>query len=346
MALILAGIDEAGYGPLLGPLCVGLAVLRIEGWEKGSPAPDLWAALGDAVCRDVKGTRSGRIAIGDSKDLKLAKSRPDAEVVSTRHPLMHLERGVLALIAAQADLPIANDSALFAHMGGVLPSHPCYAGEAIRLPLCGTPDQQRLAGARLAKAMQAARVEPVDLRVRMVPEPEFNAIVRDRGTKAATTFLAISEHLQRVWHSKAVRSTADTVSVVCDRLGGRERYAASLAAALGVPLEQVHMIEESPTTSRYMVQQTAGGETRTMYVSFLVEGEQKFMPIAIASMIAKLSRELAMERFNRYWGVLASELGHAELKPTAGYTQDGRRWLKDAAGLVSAQDQRELVRIA
>ena len=29
--LILAGIDEAGYGPILGPLCTGAAAFRVEG---------------------------------------------------------------------------------------------------------------------------------------------------------------------------------------------------------------------------------------------------------------------------------------------------------------------------
>ena len=45
------------------------------------------------------------------------------------------------------------------------------------------------------------------------------------------------------------------------------------------------------------------------------------MAVALASMTAKLVRELAMHRFNRHW------CGRVpELKPTAGYRQDASRW--------------------
>ncbi|MCZ7632744.1 MAG: hypothetical protein M5U20_04580 [Phycisphaerales bacterium] len=89
MALIYCGIDEAGYGPMLGPLCVGFAAFRVEGWTVGESAPDLWGALGSGVCRDP-GDKRGRVAVADSKRLKLSNQS------KSRHPLTHLERGVLA----------------------------------------------------------------------------------------------------------------------------------------------------------------------------------------------------------------------------------------------------------
>ena len=66
---------------------------------------------------------------------------------------------------------------------------------------------------------------------------------------------------------------------------------------------------------------------------FEVDAEAAHFPVALASMAAKLVRELRMARFNRYWGARASEL-----KPTAGYRADAERWLADLRGCGAASD--------
>lgn len=346
MALILAGIDEAGYGPLLGPLCVGLCVMRVEGWEKGNEAPDLWTVLASAVARDLKGAKSGKLAIADSKKLKLPNVAAAELSKRERHPVAHLERGVLAMLGGMDEAGIEDDEMLFKRLGAVMSPHVCYGGAPVKLPHSWSIEQQRLATAMLARAMQNKRVEVVDMRARVVGETEFNDLVREKGSKAATTMAAITEHVRRVWASKAVRSEGDTVSIVCDRLGGREQYAGAIAEMLGIEKDAVGVVEETPESSRYVVQASDGEGVRKMYLSFIVEGEKHHMPIAVASMVAKLVRELSMARFNRYWGNVAAEIGEKQLQPTAGYTQDGRRWLNDVRGMVSKEDQRSLVRIA
>jgi len=76
-------------------------------------------------------------------------------------------------------------------------------------------------------------------------------------------------------------------------------------------------------------------------VTFQPEAEAAHLPVALASTFAKYVRELAMARLNRYFNAL-----DPELKPTAGYTTDARRWLADAEGLLSADVRAQLVRIA
>src|ERR1051326_1133418 len=84
-AMILAGIDEAGYGPLLGPLVVGCSAFEIEGDAMG-PLPCLWKRLRRLVSRNR--LRSGRkIQINDSK----AVYNPTVGV-------RELERAVLAVM--------------------------------------------------------------------------------------------------------------------------------------------------------------------------------------------------------------------------------------------------------
>jgi hypothetical protein len=63
--------------------------------------------------------------------------------------------------------------------------------------------------------------------------------------------------------------------------------------------------------------------------------------VALASMTAKYVRELLMDRFNRFWQHHAPDL-----KPTAGYVQDGRRFLAEIDPLIQSLgiDRRQLIR--
>ena len=67
------------------------------------------------------------------------------------------------------------------------------------------------------------------------------------------------------------------------------------------------------------------------------------LPVALASMTAKYLRELAMIRLNRFFREALPEI-----KPTAGYVQDGRRFLQEVRPVI--EDRRlqaaELVRKA
>ena len=113
--LIYAGIDEAGYGPMLGPLCVGCSVFAIDDADPADGAPDLWERLEDVVCTRARDAKR-RIAIADSKKLKGSNQ-------AKAHPLRHLERGVLSFLAchpartAGGHAPPPNDETLFKAMG-------------------------------------------------------------------------------------------------------------------------------------------------------------------------------------------------------------------------------------
>ena len=80
-----AGIDEAGYGPTLGPLCLSAVGMRMPALpEHGA----LWSMLGEAVTKTPRGA-ARRVIVNDSK-----------KVHSGPHGLRRLEAGVLGFAHA------------------------------------------------------------------------------------------------------------------------------------------------------------------------------------------------------------------------------------------------------
>ncbi len=333
MALLLAGIDEAGYGPLLGPLTVAMAMFRIDPWTPGDRAPDLWTLLEPAVGRAGSSPRA-RILIDDSKKLKLPNTSTGR--ASTRHPLLHLERGVLAFLGASNALPRTDDD-LFRALGVDLGEAPWALSSSTPVPVAWSEAQIAIASNLLAGTLGTAGVGVVGLSCVSVNVDRFNETVRSTGTKGETTLLAIGRHL------RALLSVPDAapphhVRVVCDRLGGRTAYASLLERETSL---EATVLEETNRVSRYALRRVGEtGEARVV-VHFMPEAERAHLGVALASMTAKYVRELAMARFNRYWGTKMPDL-----KPTAGYRQDAARWLREASGILTDDDRSELIRLA
>lgn len=336
--LLYAGIDEAGYGPMLGPLCVAATAFWIEEHDPASGPPDLWKRLSKAVCRRPSDRRR-RVALDDSKKLKTAND-------GAAHPLRHLERGVLALLAgvdAPHDQPTEggggwlppSDADLFERLSVRVPSSaevPWYASPT-RLPLAHTPGELSIAAAMVRRAQREAGVRTVLMGCEAIDAAQFNELLDRFGNKATVNFGAVTRLIDRIW--KAWPSCHPRI--VVDRQGGRAFYRQPLQMVF--PDAFVTVLGETESVSRYRLEQ--GGSTIT--VSFDAESEQRHLPAALASMTAKYVRELLMGRLNRFFqGYLP------EIKPTAGYVQDGRRYVEEIAPVIERLqiDRSRLVRRA
>ncbi|MEE8155374.1 MAG: hypothetical protein V3T53_10525 [Phycisphaerales bacterium] len=300
--LVYAGIDEAGYGPMLGPLCLGCTAFVLKDYDPRKGAPDLWRILSRAVCRRPRDRRH-RIAIEDSKKLKGANS-------GSVHPLRALERGVLSLHLTQGESS-ATDDALFDRLGLELPTVPWY-GSSTALPVAVHTDELRIAAARLNRVMNGAGVTCSLMRCEVIGAGDFNRQVASMRTKASVNLCCVMRLIDDVWQSyKDVHPR-----VIVDRQGGRTKYLRILQ--LSFEGAQVRIVAEDPGQSRYHLVR----DRSQLTLSFVRAAESQHLPVALASMIAKYVRELLMLRLNRFF---QEEL--PELRATAGYVQDARRYL-------------------
>jgi hypothetical protein len=152
------------------------------------------------------------------------------------------------------------------------------------------------------------------LGVKSVPTSpqEFNARIRRYGNKARALFESVGALLQ--WVARCAAGSRFVAHV--DKQGGRDHYADLLAEVF--PGAALSVLAEGRLVSRYVLK---GPDLDGMIV-FAMDSEDTQLPVALASMCSKYVRELDLILFNRFW-----QSRVPGLRPTAGYTEDGRRFL-------------------
>ena len=310
----IIGIDEAGYGPNLGPFVMTSVACRVP--DDGVDT-DLWRLLGPAVRRH-KDADDGRLLIDDSK------------IVHSKGGLAALERGVLATLWGEE---IAPSTCLDTLVEGICPDdreelrrEVWYRGTQA-LPVHSTADVLAPWTARFEEVCNETAVGAWRVRSVVVCPPRFNALLDAGGSKGIVLAHTLT-HLLR-WQINTLGGD-EGLSFFVDKHGGRNSYAAMIRHAL--PSGVVRAGQESLAVSTYEVD----GLGRDVRLTFQPRADAAHFCVALASMASKYLRELLMLEFNRFW---AQHI--AALKPTAGYPGDAARFLQAIRSTVEKLGIRE-----
>jgi len=296
----IAGVDEAGYGPRLGPLVVTLSAFR-----KGSQSIE---ATLDGVVQKKTAIDGARVAVDDSK--KIFRGRVGFD---------QLEKTALSFwFAARGGWPATLGELL----DGVstddldLASCPWYGPDpaALRLPLIVSPDLIATSGALIAHTLANHGAAFLGFRSEVAPAPRFNSGVDAWKNKAAY----LADLVLRTVHNSVSSEIGRPALILVDKLGGRNHYAQLLAARFGDDILSIR--EEQRARSVYLLK--TGGEE--IEVRFERSADERHLPVALSSIFCKYIREIFMTLFNRFWTAIIPGL-----RPTAGYPTDAGRFLSD-----------------
>jgi hypothetical protein len=308
----LIGMDEAGYGPNLGPLVITASLWEVPGDPR---AFDFWQALESVVSNSRPPRKSDLLHVADSK-----------EVHSSAKGLGPLERSTFPFLQVlNGDSQVDSLGKLWQllvaspeHMAEIQ-QQPWNRNGGFALPTAADAEAAQKSQNDLKAALEAAGIRLKALCSEIVLPERFNRLCSEYGSKGVMLTRLCMQLLTRVWD----RESAEPTLIIGDKHGGRNRYDGFLDEILDG--EMIFRVEESTARSVYRV-----GATE---IRFQTKAEAHF-PVAVSSMVCKYTREVMMELFNQFWSEHVPDI-----KPTKGYPVDARRFKSEIA---DAQAQLEI----
>jgi hypothetical protein len=303
------GIDEAGYGPNLGPLVMTAVIAEspnAPGQNEGDgQILDFWSDL--AVTVDRAGGDPERLWVDDSKAIYCGGKGRD-----------RLEMTCLAAVhAAENVLPGGLEDLLRILGAGSLEDTELLpwieTEQSDRTPPWMAPQtalEALLARGPLSPDRASWRV--VAIRSVVVGPALFNRGLTEHGVKSAVHYVAFERLLRVVWE---MAGDGALTRVLGDKHGGRHFYFRPLSQSF--PDAWIDRGPEGAELSHYVLRDAG----RRVELRLMPRADANDGLVALASIVSKTVRELWMDAFNAFW--LARVPG---LKRTAGYPGDSMRF--------------------
>lgn len=293
-----SGIDEAGLGSILGPFCVGGISLSSEEND-----PTFFQILASEITQKRGHQKDNeKIPVCDSK--LLYKSGAG---------FYKLEEVVLAFSALQrGSIPENFEEFLSTHLFNSHPDElkktPWFSELSnLKFPLVGSRENILSMKKRLEILFFETGTKLLKSSVIVVPAKQFNKALDESSNKADACRHIINPLLLQYLDKETNR-------IIVDHQGGRKDYSHWLLALR--PGGQIRTFEQTKLRSCYQIEKTE--------MTFAVKADSAYFEVALASLFAKFTRECSMALFNKYWMEQ-----YPELKRTAGYFVDGKRFIQD-----------------
>ncbi len=268
--MIVAGIDENGYGPRLGMLCLTATVFELRA---GYRPAELWTLPGEARVCDSKKMTSFRNLKGGEKTVLTYMAMLNGR----------LPRSVGELLSGVS----FRDPRSLAEKCPPACRAVCW-GEDEGLPCFGKADPERVkADAEgTLKRLEGLSGRFLKASTYICCPNEFNSSIGDDCNKLNLEFRILEAILRRIRGEYGGEAL-----FLCDKLGGARDYSQFFGYLGGFKMLSR---EESRDESRYVLE--GFGELR-----FVKGGDSLHFPIALSSVFGKYVREIFVRRTNRFF---------------------------------------------
>ena len=285
----VVGMDEAGYGPNLGPFVMAGVMAKWKG--EGD-----WVEAFKTLSRSAKKKPDSKPLVDDSKK------------AYAKEGLEGLEKTVALFFNTKETLGAwLNEKSVFGTTDLAQESW-FKPEENTFLPGIDSDALHSMNSLNFAEA----GFESFDCRFFILPSLAFNEVVEKEDNKGAV----LSKGMINIFkHFESNFSQNDSIYGYVDKHGGKNNYSATLQNILnkGLILAGQEGISESNYKSL--------GADQNWNFKILPKADVNYPMVGLASMLAKWMRERLMKQFNAYWAEQVPGI-----VPTAGYPGDAPRF--------------------